>query len=58
MPVYDRFIRWSYDEDMDHVGRATVMPRNEPALFRTPVCPGCLKKLKPPGLLPGYRRFN
>jgi len=29
----------------DHAGRTTVMPRNTPALFRTP-SPGCFKHFK------------
>jgi len=28
---------WSCGGDMVHAGIATVMPRNEPALFRSPV---------------------
>jgi len=40
MPVYYGFARWSYDEDTVHVGRATVVPRNKPVLFRSPVRPG------------------
>jgi len=47
--------RWSYGGDTVYAGRATVMPRNKPALFHTPVL---LKNLKPPGSLPGERRFN
>jgi len=56
MPVFFGFARRSYDTV--HAGRATVMPQNKPALFRSPVRPGCLKKMKPPGPLPGERRFN
>jgi len=37
MPVCYGFARWSYGGDTVHAGIATVMPRNEPALFRSPV---------------------
>jgi len=33
MPVCYGFARWSYGGDTVHTGRATVMPRNKPALF-------------------------
>jgi len=52
------FTRRSYGGDTVDAGRATVMPRNKPALFRIPVSHGCLKKLKPPGPLPGEHWFN
>ena len=44
--------------DTVDAGRAMVMPRNKPVLFRSPVSHGCLKKMKPPGPLPGEHRFN
>jgi len=52
MPVCYGFARWSYGGDTVHAWRATVMPRNKPALFRSPSSRGCLKKLKQPGPLP------
>ena len=36
MPVCYGFARWSYGGDTVHAGRATVMPRNKLALFRSP----------------------
>jgi len=39
MPVGYGFARWSYGRDTVHVGRATVMPRTMPSLFRSPVSP-------------------
>ena len=61
MPVCYGFARWSYGRDTVHAGRATVMPRNKPVLFRSPVRPDeswRLQKLKPPGPHPGKSRFN
>ena len=43
IPVYYGFTRWSYSGDTNHAGKATVMPRNKPALFRTKVRHGCFK---------------
>jgi len=40
MPICYGVFRWSYGGDTVHAGKATVMPRNKPALFRTPVRPG------------------
>ena len=58
MPVCYGFAQWSYGGDTVHAGRAMVMTRNKPVLFCSPVRPGGLKKLKPPGPHPGERRFN
>jgi len=58
MRVCYGFSRWSYGGDTVDAGRATVMPRNKPQLFRSPVSHGCLKKMKPPGPLPAEHRFN
>jgi len=55
MPVSFGFARWSYGGDTVNAGKATVIPRDKPALFRSPVRPGYLKKVKP---LPGERRFS
>jgi len=40
MPVCYSFARWSYCGDTVHAGRAMVMPRKKPVLFRSPVRPG------------------
>ena len=40
MPVRYGFALRSYGGDTIHAGRATVMPWNKPALFRSPVRPG------------------
>jgi len=54
------FARWSYGGDTVHAGKATMMPRNKPALFYSPVRPGESRRFffKPPGPHPGERRFN
>ena len=44
MPVCYGFARGSYGGETVDVGGATVMPRNKPALFRSPVSPACFKK--------------
>ena len=46
MPVCYSVARWSYDRDAVHAGRATVLPRNKPAFFRTPVRPGVPRLFK------------
>ena len=54
MPVY-------YGGDTDHNVRATQMPRNKPALFRTPVRPGCFFFSNNRGhflVIAGSKRFN
>jgi len=60
MPVCYGVARWSYGGDTVHAGIATVMLRNMPALFRSPVrlCKPRLFLLKPLGPLPGECRFN
>jgi len=50
MPVCYGVGRWSYGGDTVHARRATMMPRNQPALFRTPVRPVCLKKIETTGI--------
>jgi len=40
------FTQWSYGGDKVHAGIATVLPRNKPELFRSPVRPGYLKKIE------------
>jgi len=40
------FAAVSHGGDTVHAGRATVMPRNKPALFRSPVRPGESRLLK------------
>jgi len=40
MPVSYGVARWPYGGDTVCAGKATGMPRNKPALFRTPVRPG------------------
>jgi len=52
MPVCYGFARWSCGGDTVDAGRATVMPRNKPAFFRSPVSHGCLKKLNHRGHFP------
>jgi len=49
MPVCYGFARWSYGGDTVYAGRATVMPRNKPALFFGPVSPGGFKKFETTG---------
>ena len=56
MPVCYGVARWSYGGDTVHAGRATVMPRNKPALFRTRCVPVIFLKLSGP--LHGECRFN
>ena len=58
MSVCYDFARWSYCVDTIHAGRATVLPRKKPALFRSPVSSGCLKKLKLHGPLLYEHRFS
>jgi len=58
MPVCYGFARWSYGGDTVHAKRATVMPRNKPMLFHSPVRPGESNILKPLGPYPGECRFN
>ena len=58
MPVCYVVARWFYGGDTVHTRRATVMPLNKPVLFRTPVRHGGPLLFKPPGSLPGERRFN
>jgi len=38
------FARWSYGGDTVHARRATVMPWNKPALFRSQVSPGAISR--------------
>jgi len=58
MPVLLRFhpVVFGRETETGHVEEATVLPRNRPVLFRTPVSLGCLNKT--PLKLPGDRRFN
>jgi len=61
MPVCYGVARGSYGGKTVHAGRATVMARNNPALFCTlvrPSEPRLFKNLKLPGPLPGERRLN
>jgi len=49
MPVCYGFARLSYGGDTVDAGRATVMPREKPALFRSPVSHGRLKQIETTG---------
>jgi len=61
MPVCYGVAQWSYGGDMVYAGRATVMPRTKPVLFRTPEfwwSPVVLIFCTPLGPLPVERRLN
>jgi len=58
MPVCYGFARWSHGGDTVDTERATVMPRNKPALFRSRVGPGCFNKIQTTGALLGEHRLN
>ena len=49
---YCSFTRWSYGGETNYAGRATVILRNKPALFRSPMSPVFFKPHH------GTRRFN
>ena len=58
IPVYYDFTKWSNGGGTNHIGKATAMSRNKPALFSVSVCLVCLKSFKTIEPLPGDRRFN